>query len=124
MPRELKDDGVQVMDPVLPRSRIIKTNRGEGVVEQTGFDFATLDGMKGYRENDPLPKPTVSINRRGMRVLKKVGEPRYYFNENELIQVYLGLGGKKRKLWWIFKKAKPLHVQIRKYLRNMEIPGA
>lgn len=126
MVRELKDDGIQTVErePSLPRDQVVKTNNGTGVVQQTGFNFKTLDGMKGYKEGEKLPEPIIATNRKGTRVLKKPGEPRYYFNENELIQVHRGLGGKKKKLWWVYNKKKPLDVQIRKYLRNMGIPGA
>lgn len=124
MVRDLKDDGVQTMEPILPRSRIVKTNNGHGVVDETGFDFKTLDGMKPYREGEKLPDPDIKVNRKGARYIRKEGEPRFYFNENELIMVRRGLGGKKRSLKWVYHKNKPLDVQIRKYLRNMGIPGA
>lgn len=101
------------------------------------FDFDMLDDMKPYLTSEELPPAVTKVNRKGVAFLEKSGEPRFYFNGNEYIKVWNGLGGKKTKLHWTYKgdcnvpvktstsnDIRPLHRKIRSYLRQKGIPGA
>lgn len=127
--RKLKEEAEETLvvdkTPSMPKSKMVRTANGSvGIVDPDGFDFSSLDGMKGYLDGDVLDEPEIKTNKKGMRFLKKAGAPKYYFNKNELIKVYRGLGGKKRSLFWIYNDKKALDKKIRMKLRQMGIPGA
>jgi hypothetical protein len=127
--RKLKDetDAIEPVraEPVLPTSRIVRTVTGQQAqIDPEGFDFSTLDDLKPYRDGEVLPEPVIKTNKKGITFLKKPGEPRFFMQGNELIKVYRGLNGKKRKLFWVCNPTKPLHKRIRKYLQKKGIPGA
>lgn len=115
----------------LPRPKVIKTSQGQyGEVEPDGFDLKLLDKFTPYREEEELPAPIIKVNKKGVRFLHKKGEPRFFFQGNEFIEVYRGLSGKKTRLFWMYKEKNKdgtpnkLNMRIRKYLRNKGFPGA
>ncbi len=114
----------------IPRPKLIKTTNGVGETEPEGFDLKLLDQFMPYHDGDALPPPIVKTNKKGVRFLHKAGEPRFFFQGNELIKVYRGLGGKKTQLFWSYKEKtkegnpNTLHQRMRKYLRKRGIPGA
>lgn len=115
----------------MPRPKIIRTTDGSQVqVEPEGFDFKLLDTFLPYHEGDELPPAVIKTNKKGIRFLQKRGDPRFFFQGNEFIQVYRGLGGKKQRLFWMYRDKLPtgqpntLHRRIRQMLRKKGIPGA
>ena len=128
--RKLKDDNEAPLSdapaiPVMPKTRIVRTSSGSvATVDPEGYDLRSLDSIKPFKEGEPLPKADISTNRKGIRFVKKYGDPRFYFQGNELIKIYRGLGGTKKVLFWSYREKKPLHRQIRSRLKQLGIPGA
>ena len=112
--------------------RPVKTSQGTYTEVPDQFDMALLDSFKPYREGDKLPQPVVGVNKKGTRFLKKLAEPRFYFQGNDFLKVQQGINGKKVSLFWTFKQVgKPetsqrdsLHRRIRAHFRKKGIPGA
>lgn len=134
--RKLREES-PVLDQPTPPSAIASPARERAIQNNPNFNFSDLDNFKPYHEDEVLPPAVTKINRKGVRYLEKSGEPRFYFNGNEMIKVYNGLGGKKTTLYWTYKgdsahpirsdmsnDIRPLHKQIRAYLRKKGIPGA
>ena len=106
-------------------------------ITDSNFDTSILDGFLPYRKDESLPEAIIKTNKRGNRYVEKQAEPRFYFFGNEFRRVQIGLGGKKTSLFWTYKgdapnpiksdmsnDVRPLHRQIRSYLRKKGIPGA
>ena len=110
--------------PRIPQSKIVRTTDGQqAILDPDLVNFESLLSMKPYVEGEQLPPAIVKTNSKKISYVVKPGEPRFYFNRNELIMVYMGLS-KKRKLWWVYDEKKPVHKKIRTALRKQGIPGA
>jgi len=134
--RKLREETAVLNQPI-PARQIDSPTRERATRDNPDFNFSDLDNFKPYIEGEVLPPAVTKVNRKGVRYLEKSGEPRFYFNGNEMIKVFIGLGGKKTTLYWTYKgdaanpiksdmsnDIRPLHRKIRAYLRKRGIPGA
>ncbi len=110
---------------LMPKSRLVKASKGElAVIDERVNDLSIYDGFKGYDPDEKLPEPEIKTNTKGIRFLKKAGEPRFMFRGDEFIKVYRGLGGKKTTLFWRYNQQNSEHRRVRSYLKKRGIPGA
>lgn len=137
--RKLRDESTNAVlekpkELEIPNEKLFRNSKAEN---ELTFDFSTLDHFLPYRKDEDLSPPIIKKNSKGIHYLLTAGEPRFYFQGNEFIKVYRGLGGKKTVLFWTYKgdspheikseisnDIRPLHRRMRAYLRKRGIPGA
>lgn len=111
--------------PELPKQKIVRTVEGsQAEIDPESYDLSSLDNFKPFNPSEKLPSPVIKKNAKGISYLNKPGEPRFYFNGDEFIKVYRGLGGKKTVLFWTYNAKKALHRRIRNYFKQKGFPGS
>lgn len=124
--RALKGEPESTIDPIV--TSVVGTDlNGKSVsLPLQAFDMSKLESIasRPYRVGETLPPAEKKISdRTGVEVVVKPGDPRFYFQGNELIRIWMDRT-KKRRLFWQYKPKNKVHVSIRKWLKSKGFPGA